>query len=102
MPRTLLRLLTNVRLQIEEGLAYFRKQAANGESKVEALHDALVAAAGDGSSGDAQLQRQASAPMAEVAAAYVASRPEYEQIEVLAPGFGDVDCWIDCRACAPF
>lgn len=71
-------------LQIEEGLVYFRRQAAIARPKVDAMHDAIAA-------GDLEAARTA----------YVLARPEYEQIEVLAPGFGDTDCAIDCRACAP-
>lgn len=74
----------HVHVQIEQGLAYFVDLATVGRRKVVALRDA-VAAGG--------------VPAAK--AAYVQSRNAYEQIEVLAPGFPDVDCWIDCRASAP-
>lgn len=71
-------------LQIAEGLAYFLDLAGTTRPKIVALVDAVT-------SGD----------LTEAKAAYVNSRAEYEQIEVLAPGFPDLDCRIDCRASAP-
>ena len=71
-------------MQIAGGLEYFKTLAATARPKVVALRDAVVA-------GDVEAAK----------AAYINSRNEYEQIEVLAPGFGDVDCSIDCRASAP-
>ena len=71
-------------MQIAEGLVYFQGLAATARPKVVALRDAVVA-------GDVEAAKTA----------YINSRNEYEQIEVLAPGFGDVDCSIDCRASAP-
>ena len=62
----------------------FREQATIGLPLVVALRDAVF-------SGD----------LAAARAAYIAARNEYEQIEVLAPGFETVDCQIDCRPCAP-
>ena len=94
-------------MQIREALTYFQAQAEAGAPKVQALYDALAgsggAVAGGGGGGAlGQAQRAVTdARLPDVRAAYLAARPEYEQIEVLAPGFDDVDCWIDCRACAP-
>lgn len=97
-------------MQISTALSYFQDQAATAEPKVQALYDALVAATGSGpatfTGNGTVTETQSSvadtggASLNKVKAAYIASRPEYEQIEVLAPGFEDVDCWIDCRACA--
>jgi hypothetical protein len=70
-------------LQIAKGLQYFRGLAAAGRPKVVALRDAVMAG---------------NLPQAKNA--YIKSRNEYEQIEVLAPGFPNIDCSIDCRACA--
>lgn len=70
-------------VQIGQGLQYFKTLAAAGRPKVVALRDAIVA-------GGVEAAKTA----------YIASRNEYEQIEVLAPGFPDIDCSIDCRACA--
>ena len=71
-------------LQIKAALGYFAEQATITQPKVAALQAAV--AGGD---------------VAEAQAAYVSSRNEYEQIEVLAPGFGTLDCNIDCRASTP-
>lgn len=71
-------------VQIAEGLTYFSDLAATGRPKVVALRDAVMA-------GEVEMAKDA----------YIKSRNEYEQIEVLAPGFSDIDCSIDCRACAP-
>ena len=69
-------------MRIAAGLEAFKTLAADARPKVIALKDAVVA-------GDVEAAKTA----------YINSRNEYEQIEVLAPGFGDVDCSIDCRAC---
>jgi hypothetical protein len=72
-------------LQIGKGLEYFKGLAATSRPKVVALRDAVIA-------GNLESAKSA----------YIKSRNEYEQIEVLAPGFPNIDCSIDCRACALF
>lgn len=66
--------------QVDAGLAYFRRRAADQLPLVMALRDAIAAGDPDG----AKL-------------AYVASRPPYEEIEVLAASFPDTDEAIDAR-----
>jgi iron uptake system component EfeO len=68
---------------MKEALGYFSRKAAEAAPKVKELDNAVK-----------------SGNLSRAKAAYVVARPEYEQIEVLAPGFSEVDCWIDCRACA--
>lgn len=70
-------------MQIATGLTYFLDLATTTRPKIVALMDAV-----------------AGGNLTEAKAAYVNSRAEYEQIEVLAPGFPDIDCRIDCRASA--
>src|SRR6218665_573094 len=68
---------------VSEGIAYFRKRNAEQKPLVEALTKALA-------SGD----------RAAAEAAYVASRAPYEEIEVLAADFEEIDKDIDSRAYA--
>ena len=62
------------------GVVYFQALAKEMETKVKDLEAKIK-------SGD----------LSAAQAAYVASRPSYEQIEVLAGSFEETDCSIDCR-----
>merc|ERR1739847_198780 len=62
------------------GVVYFQALAKEMETKVKDLEAKIK-------SGD----------LSAAQAAYVASRPTYEQIEVLAGAFEETDCSIDCR-----
>lgn len=66
--------------QVDAGLAYFRRRADDQLPLVNALREAIA-------SGDLETARQA----------YVASRPPYEEIEVLAANFPETDEAIDAR-----
>lgn len=66
--------------EVDAGLAYFRGRA----SEQRALADALLAA----------IQR---GDLATAKTAYVAARPPYEEIEVLAASFPETDAAIDAR-----
>lgn len=66
--------------QVDEGLAYFRKRADEQLPLAEELVGAV-------SSGDLGRAKEA----------YVAARPPYEEIEVLAAGFEETDSDIDAR-----
>ncbi len=66
--------------EVDAGLAYFRRRAADQLPLAEALRDAIAA-------DDLERAR----------AAYVAARPPYEEIEVLAASFPETDEAIDAR-----
>lgn len=66
--------------QVDAGLAYFQRRANDQVPLVVALRDAI--AGGD---------------LDDAKTAYVASRPPYEEIEVLAASFPDTDEAIDAR-----
>ncbi len=68
---------------VETGIAYFRKRNAEQKPLVAALTKAL-----------------AGSDRAAAEAAYIASRPPYEEIEVLAGSFEEIDKAIDARAYA--
>lgn len=65
---------------VDTGLAYFQRRAADQLPLVQALRDAIA-------DGDLELAKDA----------YVASRPPYEEIEVLAASFPETDEAIDAR-----
>jgi len=66
--------------EVDQGLAYFRRRAAQQVPLVESLRDAIAA-------GDIESARRA----------YIATRPPYEEIEVLAASFPETDEAIDAR-----
>lgn len=66
--------------EVDAGLAYFQRRAADQLPLVQALRDAIAG-------GDLELAKSA----------YVAARPPYEEIEVLAASFPDTDEAIDAR-----
>jgi iron uptake system component EfeO len=65
---------------VDRGLAYFRPLAAEHTRSAEALRDTIAA-------GDIDAARRA----------YIATRPSYEEIEVLAASFPETDEAIDAR-----
>lgn len=66
--------------EVDVGLAYFRARAEEQVPLVEAMVEAIAG-------GDIEAAK----------AAYVAARPPYEEIEVLAAGFPETDADIDAR-----
>jgi len=66
--------------EIQKGLQYFLSLMPDQLDAAKKLKEAI-------SSGDVEASKKA----------YTASRPYYEQIEVLAGSFEDTDCSIDCR-----